>query len=144
MRRILRATLRYGDNQLEFIITHCQKRKRRAMLQAAVFDPVRDQTGSALQGFPCLQQISFVPDFRHSTLSLNAFYATQQLFVKAYGNWLGLCRLGDFVSGQTDLRFATLNCFAGIQKMDQRPKSGDLLDRLKDLAAATAGKPGRK
>lgn len=140
----LPATLRHGDNQLEFIIAHCCKGKRRAMLQAAVYDPVRDQTGAALQGFPCLQQVSFVPDFRQNTLSLNAFYATQQLFVKAYGNWLGLCRLGTFVASQTNLRFVRLSCFAGIQKMDDRPKSGDLLDRLKDLAAATAGVPTRE
>ena len=85
-----------------------------------------------------------MPDFRRNTLSLNAFYATQQLFVKAYGNWLGLCRLGTFVAGQTGLRFAELNCFAGIQKMDDRPHSGDLLDRLKDLAEATVHTAGTK
>lgn len=134
----LPKTLHHGNNQLEFIIEHCRKRTRRAMLQASVFDPVRDQTGAALQGFPCLQQVSFVPDFRLNTLSLNAFYATQQLFVKAYGNWLGLCRLGAFVANETGLHFTTLNCFAGIQKMDERPKSGDLLDRLKDLATTAA------
>ena len=50
-------------------------------------------------------------------MSLNAFYAMQLLFVKAYGNWLGLMRLGAFVASQTDLRFERLNCFAGIQKL---------------------------
>ena len=56
--------------------------------------------------------------------------------MKAYGNWLGLLRLGAFVASQTDLRFERLNCFAGIQQMRSgcRPKQGDLLDRLIDLA----------
>lgn len=132
------SALRSNGNQLEFVITHCSKGRRRAMLQVSVFDPIRDHTGAAQQGFPCLQHATFVPDFHAGTLALNAFYATQQLFVKAYGNWLGLCRLGDFVAGQAGLRFAQLNCFAGVQKLDVRPRSGDLLDRLKDLAAASA------
>lgn len=125
-------------NQIEFIIQHCQKGKRRAMLQAAVYDPVRDLTGAAQQGFPCLQHITFVPDFTEGTLTLNAFYATQQLFVKAYGNWLGLCRLGAFIADQTGLRFNQLCCYAGIQKMDSgmRPKRGARLDRLIALSRA--------
>ena len=31
-------------------------------------------------GFPCLQHLSFVPDFHDGALALNAFYATQQLY----------------------------------------------------------------
>ena len=129
--------LEQGGNQLEFIIQHCKQGARRAMLQAAIYDPMRDQSGAAQQGFPCLQHLTFVPDFTSETLALNAFYASQQLFVKAYGNWLGLIRLGMFVASQVNLRFSTMNCFAGIEKMDMRPKSGPELDRLR-LAAKAA------
>jgi hypothetical protein len=104
------------------------------MFQAAIYDPVRDQDAAAQKAFPCLQHVTFVPDFRGGTLALNAFYATQQLFVKAYGNWLGLARLGMFVASQVDLRFAAMNCFAGIEKMDMRPKSGRQLERLRSAA----------
>jgi hypothetical protein len=109
-----------------------------------VFDPVRDHTGAARQPFPCLQHISLVPDARSGTLCLNAFYATQQLFVKAYGNWLGLARLGSFLAHEMGLQFDRLACFAGIEKMDQdqRPCSGDLLHRLKDLARETVHAAG--
>jgi hypothetical protein len=127
-------------NQLEFVIRKWQGGlRRRGMFQASVFDPVRDHTGAARQPFPCLQHISLVPDARSGTLGLNAFYATQQLFVKAYGNWLGLARLGLFLAHEMGLRFDRLTCFAGIEKMDQdqRPRSGPLLERLKDLARAT-------
>lgn len=127
----------HKGNQLEFIISKWQDgRQRRGMFQACVFDPVRDHTGAAQQPFPCLQHISLVPDERSGTLSLNAFYATQQLFTKAYGNWLGLARLAAFLAHEMGLHFDRLTCFVGIEKMDQRPPSGALLSQLKALACA--------
>jgi hypothetical protein len=74
-----------GGNQLEHVIETCTERDgvRDTMLQAAVFDPGRDHTKSAQLGFPCLQHVSFVPT--REGLVTNAFYATQQLFDKAYG-----------------------------------------------------------
>lgn len=127
-----------GGNQLDFVIEQCKPGGRRTKLQAALFDPYRDLTRSAQQGFPCLQHLTFVPDHDRHTLGLNAFYATQQLFVKAYGNWLGLCRLGAFVAHEADLRFDRLTCFAGVEKMDgdKRPKPSDPLERLRDRAEA--------
>jgi len=107
------------------------------MFQACVFDPVRDHTGAAQQPFPCLQHLSLVPHENSGTFGLNAFYATQQLFVKAYGNWLGLARLGAFLAHEMGPRFERLTCFAGIEKMDQRPRSGNQLHRLKDVACST-------
>lgn len=136
----LKGLLEQGGNQIEFIINACKPKAMRMALQASVYDPVRDQT-DARQGFPCLQHIAFVPDFTRQTLSLNAFYAMQLLFVKAYGNWLGLMRLGAFVANQTNLRFERLNCFTGIQKLssDKRPQPGELLERLTDLAGNCIG-----
>jgi hypothetical protein len=69
----------------------------------------------------------------------------QSLYVKAYGNWLGLMRLGSFVASQTGLRFDKLNCVTGIQKIDgSRPRRGDLRDRLTDLARASVGEANGK
>src|SRR5262249_57408058 len=120
----LKDKLKQGGNQLEFIINACKPKAQRMALQASIYDPARDQT-EARRHFPCLQHVTFVPDFARGTLTLNAFYALQLLFVKAYGNWLGLCRLGAFVASQTAprLRFERLNCYAGIQKMttESRP-----------------------
>lgn len=129
------ANLPSGGNQLEFIIDACKPGAQSMALQAVIFDPVRDQVKER-RGFPCLQHLTFVRDNDRETLSLNAFYALQSFFVKSYGNWLGLLRLGAFVASQTGLRFEKLNCFAGIQQMRSgcRPKQGDLLDRLTDLA----------
>jgi hypothetical protein len=109
-----------------------------------VFDLFRDISRSAQQGFPCLQHVTFVPDFEQNTLAVNAFYATQQLCVKAYGNWLGLCRLGAFVAEGAGLTFDRLTCFAGVEKLDSnmRPKSGATLKRLRARADAVVQAAG--
>ncbi len=121
-------------NQLEFIIERCKKGTRKSMFQLSVFDPSRDHIGGAQQGFPCLQHVTLVPDFEAGTLAVNAMYATQQLFVRTYGNLLGLARLGAFVASAADLSLSKVSCFAGVEKMDQKPSQGPALDAL--LAAA--------
>ncbi len=108
-------------NQLEFIIENCRPKTRRTIFQASIFDPLRDHTRANQLGFPCLQHVSFVPDFAAKTLKLNAFYASQQGLDRAYGNFLGLCRLGVFVAHETGLTFERMTCFTGIEKMDKRP-----------------------
>ena len=110
-------------NQLEWIISQYTGNRavRRTKLQASIFDPTRDHVSQAQLGFPCLQHLTFVPE--GSSLSLNAFYATQQLFDKAYGNWLGLSRLGHFMAHEMGLTFTRLNCFTGIEKLERIKKS---------------------
>jgi hypothetical protein len=117
-------------NQIEFIIDHCKPGTRISMFQASIFDPGRDQTPAAQLGFPCLQHVTFVPSFGDKTLSVNAFYATQQLFVKGYGNYLGLARLGHFVASQTKLNLARVSCFIGVEKMEAKPHEGPVLNAL--------------
>jgi hypothetical protein len=114
-----------NGNQLEFIIEHymARPRVRRSLLQASVFDPGRDHIGSAQLGFPCLQHISFTPS--RGVLFINAFYATQQVLERAYGNFLGLCRLGKFMSQQMELKFGGLNCFIGVEKLDDGIKKSE-------------------
>lgn len=124
-------------NQLEYLIPRCKKGVRKSLFQASIFDPGRDHIGGAQQGFPCMQHITFVPDFDKKTLAVNAFYATQQLYVKAYGNLLGLTRLGAFFASQVGLNLAKVSCFAGVEKMDQRPAAGATLDALIAAAEAT-------
>lgn len=120
-------------NQIEYIIEAYLARPgvRRSMFQATIFDPARDHVATAPMGFPCLHSISFVPG--DGGLALNAFYPTQQILEKAYGNFLGLCRLGAFVASQMGLEFRRLNCFIGIEKLDEQPKSSPALT---DLIAA--------
>jgi thymidylate synthase len=95
------------------------------MFQASIFDPGRDHVRSAQLPFPCLQHVSFVPQVEN--LTLNAFYATQQIFNKAYGNYLGLCRLGSFMAQEMELTFSRMNCFIGVAKLDNITKTSDTL-----------------
>src|SRR4051812_14512890 len=56
----LKGLLEEDGNQMEFIVKACAKGAMRMALQAAVYDPVRDQT-EARQHFPCLQHVAFAP-----------------------------------------------------------------------------------
>ncbi len=103
-----------GKNQLAHLVAIWHQaaskgcRPRRSALQVAIFDPVRDHTGSALSGFPCLQQVSLGYD--ENGLILNAYYPTQYILDRAYGNYLGLSHLGYFLARELGLEFVRLNC----------------------------------
>ena len=123
-------------NQLEWILSQFRSRKgvRRSMLQATTFDPGRDHIASAQLGFPCLQQVSFEPTA--DGLVTNAFYATQQIFDKAYGNYLGLAQLGAFMAHEMGLPLARVNVMVGVAKLERINKSDASLVPL--IAAARA------
>ncbi len=127
------SQLEYNGNQLEYIINQfiSRKRVRKSMFQASIFDPERDHNPSAQIPFPCLQHISFIP--LNGDLILNAFYATQKIFIKAYGNYLGLYRLGEFMAHEMGLNFVRLNCFIGVAKMDGIPKGSPQISQISDF-----------
>lgn len=123
-----------GGNQLEWILSQYGAREgvRRSMLQATTFDPARDHTASAQLGFPCLQQVSFAPT--SAGLVTNAFYATQQIFDKAYGNYLGLSQLGAFMAHEMNMPLARLNVMVGIAKLERITKTDSAWTPLKSAA----------
>jgi len=123
-------------NQLEWILNQHESRSgvRRSMFQATTFDPARDHDATAQLGFPCLQHVSFVPT--DAGLVANAFYATQQLFDKAYGNYLGLAQLAAFMAHEMKIRLARLNVTVGVAKLERITKTDPALDPL--IAAAKA------
>lgn len=108
-----------NGNQLEFIIEAYTARTgvRRSMLQATTYNAKTDHTRAALRGFPCLQQVSFAVQ-RDGTVSVNGFYAYQYMGQRAYGNYLGLCRLGYFVAHELGTVVGRMTCYAGIAKCD--------------------------
>jgi hypothetical protein len=107
-----------SENQLEFGIGTYLSRKgvRRSILQVAIFDPSRDHSAAAQLGFPCLQHVTFAPSVEG--LSVNAFYAAQYMVERAYGNYLGLCRLGQFIAHEMELPLVRLTCFTGIAECE--------------------------
>ena len=104
------------------------------MFQATTFDPGRDHVASAQLGFPCLQQVSFEPT--QAGLVTNAFYATQQIFDRAYGNYLGLVQLGAFMAQEMGMSLARLNVMVGVAKLERIKKSDADLGPLAAAARA--------
>lgn len=123
-----------GGNQLEWILSqyHGRKGVRDSMFQASIFDPSRDHVADAQLQFPCLQHVSFVPT--QEGLVINAFYATQQLFVKGYGNYLGIAQLGAFMAHEMHIPLRRMNVFVGVAKLERIHKSDALLQPLIDAA----------
>lgn len=123
-----------GLNQLKWILDEYEnhpKSRRTSKFQATTFDPLRDYSSAGQLEFPCLQQVSFT--FDDDALHLNAFYATQQLARKGYGNYLGLARLGAFMAAEMELAFEQLNIFVGVAKMDVGKSDPDMVKLLQNL-----------
>jgi hypothetical protein len=106
-------------DQLEWILSEYERDpgRRVSKWQASTFDPRRDLLNWPQLEFPCLQQVSFTFDGEEG-LIINAFYATQQLARKGYGNYLGIARLGAFMASQMKRRMVRMNVFIGVAKMD--------------------------
>lgn len=110
-----------GFNQLAWILDEYNARPttRRSKWQATTFDPRRDLSAAGQLEFPCLQHVSFTfegPD----GLVVNAFYATQQMLRKAYGNYIGLSRLGAFMAHEMKRRLVGVNLFVGVAQLDNK------------------------
>jgi len=129
-----------AENQLEHAISMFLSRKsvRRSALQIATFNPSLDHSTSAQLGFPCLQHVTFAPC--NGRLNVNAFYATQYLVERAYGNYLGLCRLGRFVAHELGVPLGRLTCLVGIAEVDGGKRG---LKPIFDALDATASSRSR-
>jgi len=109
-------------NQLEHIINVWKAGSpRRSALQASIFDPLRDHSPAPMLGFPCLQHVTFAP-IGSNGLCATGFYATQYIFERAYGNYLGLCWLGRFMAHEVGLELAQVNCITGIALLGKAGK----------------------
>lgn len=106
-------------DQLGFIIGLLKKSHRwprHSALQLSCFDPAKDHTGQPIRGFPCLQQVGISHD-SEKRIAVHAFYPTQYIFDRGYGNYVGLCHLGSYIAHQTGLQFGRLNCYIGDPRL---------------------------
>jgi hypothetical protein len=121
--RLIRYPLRRKSaeftNQLEFIIdTYVNNNNhRRSSLQASLYNPFVDASNSPRLGFPCLQQVGFVPINGHD-LTVVAFYPLHYIFERAYGNYLGLAHLGQFMAKEMGLSLRCVVCVAGVARLE--------------------------
>lgn len=111
-------------NQLEHILTTWEKgNRRRSEFQATIVDPCEDWSDAPMHGFPCLRQVMFIPD--EDGLVVSGVYGVQYAFDRAYGNYLGLCRLGEFMAHEMGLPLKRLQCVTTIAERGT-PNKGDL------------------
>ena len=125
-------------NQLEHIISTWQLgTHRHSALQASIFNPELDHTKQRQLGFPCLQQISLNAQGTNGRdgLTIVGFYANQHIFEKAYGNYLGLSLLGQFLAQEMGLYLKEMICISSVAKLGNYSKNSlkNLEDNLKNL-----------
>lgn len=130
-------------NQLDYIIrTYGTGNHRHSAHQASLYAPAIDATDQRQRGFPCLQQVAF--SIENETLMVIGFYPTQHIFEKAYGNYLGLCRLGAFMAHELGIRFVGMQCFASHPKLGADGKNAlrslgnDIRDLISNCATGDA------
>lgn len=117
-------------DQLGFIIELLkdpERWPRQSGLQMSCFDPAKDLTRQPVRGFPCLQQVGLSHD-GDDRIAVHAFYPTQFIFDRGYGNYLGLCHLGCYIAKQAGLKFARLNCYVGDPQLGKKVSKSDLED----------------
>lgn len=131
-----------GVNQLQFIgDTYHRGNHRKSALQAAILDPTKDHKDNRIRGFPCMQQVSFTP-LGKGALSVTGYYGMQYQFEKAYGNYLGLYHLGQFMAKQLNLTLSQVVCVASTlslgneSKQDLRPFAKDVEELVNERAQA--------
>jgi len=80
--------------------------------------PTLDLNNARQQGFPCLQQVAFVPEPHAGTLHVIGFYPLQYIFERAYGNYLGLIQLGRFMAHEMQLSLTAMTCVSAIAQLE--------------------------
>ena len=93
--------------------------------------PGRDKR---IRGFPCLSYCSFQLD-REGTLHAMAHYRSHLMVERAYGNYVGLGRLLDYIAGQAGLRRGALTITAGYAQLDCRSQVSALLGSVPLVSA---------
>jgi hypothetical protein len=108
-------------NQLEHVIEAYKNGiRRRSTFQCGILVPHLDLNPTPYQGFPCMQQVAFLPTSR-GTLRVCGFYPMQYLWARAYGNYLGLIEVGRFMAHEMGLSLVEMTCITLIAKLDNPP-----------------------
>jgi hypothetical protein len=136
-----------GINQLEHIINtflgnKCKPNHRHSALIATIFNPEEDHTNQRQRGFPCMHEVTF-EQHGEDGLGITGFYATQYFFNKAYGNILGLCRLGRFMAHALGRQLVQVNCIASVaQPMCPKYQARELLKAINPYCDITEERLG--
>lgn len=120
-------------NQLEFVISAFRSgTRRRSALQCGILAPQVDLNATPFQGFPCMQQVAFIPEGKDG-LRISALYPMHYLWARAYGNYLGLIHLGQFMAKEMNLNLQAMTCIALVAKLDESDLSGAFVEAIDEI-----------
>ena len=110
-----------GFNQLARVIENWHTGPhRRSGLQASIFDALNDHIKAPYLGFPCLHQIAFTPLNNGAGLGITGYYGHEYIVDKAYGNYLGLAKLGEFMAHEMGLKLEQISVVASVASLGSR------------------------
>ncbi len=123
-------------NQLDHLVKAWSSNVRRSSAyQVNIFDPVTDHTLQPLRGFPCLQHVSF-SYLGNGEFATVAIYPSEYIFDRAYGNYLGILRLSQFMGDQLNLRLVRITFIVGKAILKG---SNVRISEIRDLATNLRG-----
>jgi hypothetical protein len=90
------------------------------------------------RGFPCLSHISFT--LAHDRLNLAALYRNQHFIARAYGNYLGLTRIADFVGREVGVEVGEIVCMATHADAEYKDYGKHAIETLAQAAHEASGR----
>lgn len=87
-------------------------------------------------GFPCLSHISFT--LEAGVLNLAALYRNQYFVTRAYGNYLGLARIGNFIAQEAGVELGEVLCLATHADAQFNDFNKTRIERLADAVRLAA------
>lgn len=99
-------------NQLGDIISMLKKRKRVYKSAYTISIQIPGVDGRYIMGSPCLNYIALQLESSARVLNMLAVYRNHDFIERAYGNYLGLGNLMEFLCDQTGLTLGVFNCLS--------------------------------
>ncbi len=120
----LKGSMDEPINQLEQIITKINARDKvyRNAYTIQITNP-KDHT-SYIRGGPCLHYITLQLERNPKVMNMLALYRNHDFARKAYGNYVGLGRLLEFLSKETEFSVGSLTCVSSNAFIDSGFKKG--------------------
>jgi thymidylate synthase len=99
-------------NQLDRIIKAINQRNTKS--RAAYTIIIEKPGGETIRplGAPCLNYLAIQYDNKDRTINILATYRNHDFLKRAYGNYLGLCKLIQFIAKSTNLKPGRLTCIS--------------------------------
>lgn len=125
-------------NQLKEIISMLKTREivYKTPYFISISDPIKDLKRT--MGGPCLNYIALQlvrNKDGENTINLVAFYRNHNFLERAFGNYVGLGQLLNFLCNESDYKLGYLTCISSHAyiSLDKRRVSGDAIKALKEL-----------